>query len=534
MASALVQPSTPTHLLRAYLRADAPAREKLASLVMAGISLAIVPLALVMGPVQGWKLSIAICVAMVVMALWCLTVYEVLSRGWYHPAIPYLNVYFEVTLPFIPLLLFWWQRGSVNALTSPVYTGWGALVVFSAFRSDPRICIGAGVLAAVENGILYWIIRAPQITGVETITWPWAMQRSFYLLLAGVAGAGLARSVVKKAEDALRQVREQDLMGKYFLHERLGVGGMAEVFRATYCPEGGFQKTVALKRILPSLSARPHFSKLFLQEARLCALLNHPNVVQVFDCGRYQDTWILAMEFVDGLSLHRILSSRASGLPLDAVTYLGAELAAALDYLHQRIGEDGQPLGLVHRDVNPPNVLLSRFGEVKLADFGVAHAARSGAEGKGFVGKVSYAAPEQRAGGTMGPWTDLYALGLTLHEALTGVPVFGSEEGADEPSLRLPNLLPPSRSRSDVPPALDAIVMELLAPQPTLRPANGGEVRSRLLELRGAAAPFPHGLTALTRAIEDALEHAERRIAHPSGDRTQPLEPPPRITRRMV
>jgi len=528
------QPSTPSHLLRAYLRADAPAREKLASLVMAGISLAIVPLALAMGPVQGWKLSMAISVAMVVMALYCLTVYEILSRGWYHRAIPYLNVYFEVTLPFIPLLLFWWQRGSVNALTSPVYTGWGALVVFSAFRSDPRICLGAGALAAVENAVLYWIIRAPHITNVETITWPWAMQRSFYLLLAGVAGAGLARSVVKKAEDALRQVREQDLMGKYFLHDRLGVGGMAEVFRATYCPEGGFQKTVALKRILPSLAARPHFSKLFLQEARLCALLNHPNVVQVFDCGRYQDTWILAMEFVDGLSLHRMLTSRASGLPLDAVAYLGAELAAALDYLHQRIGEDGQPLGLVHRDVNPPNVLLSRFGEVKLADFGVAQAARSAAEGKGFVGKVSYAAPEQRNGGKLGPWTDLYALGLTLHEALTGVPLFGSEEGADEPSLRLPHILPPSRSRSEVPQALDAIVMALLEPDPTQRTATGGEVREKLLALRGPAAPFPHGVTALTRSIEDALQsHAERRAAHPSGDRTQPLRPE-RVTRRMV
>lgn len=528
------QPSTPTHLLRAYLRADAPSREKLASLVMAGISLAIVPLALAMGPVQGWKLSIAISVSMVVMALWCLTVYEILSRGWYHPAIPYLNVYFEVTLPFIPLLLFWWQRGSVNALTSPVYTGWGALVVFSAFRSDPRICLGAGALAAVENAILYAIVRAPHITNVETITWPWAMQRSFYLLLAGVAGAGLARSVMKKAEDALRQVREQDLMGKYFLHERLGVGGMAEVFRATYCPEGGFQKTVALKRILPSLAARPHFSKLFLQEARLCALLNHPNVVQVFDCGRYQDTWILAMEFVDGLSLHRMLSSRASGLPLDAVTYLGAELAAALDYLHQRIGEDGQPLGLVHRDVNPPNVLLSRFGEVKLADFGVAQAARSAAEGKGFVGKVSYAAPEQRTGGKLGPWTDLYALGLTLHEALTGVPPFGSEEGAEEPSLRLPELLPPSRSRGEVPPALDAVVMELLEVDPARRIATGGEVRDRLLALRGPASPYPNGLTALTRAIEVGLQQAvDRRAPHPSGDRTQPLRPE-RITRRMV
>lgn len=534
MAATSAQPSTPAHLLRAYLRADAPAREKLASGVMAGIALAVVPLALAMGPVQGWKLSIAISSVMALMALWCRSVYAVLSRGGYHPAIPYLNVAFEVTLPFIPLLLFWWQRGPVNALTSPVYTAWGALVVFSAFRSDPRICVGAGALAALENAVLYLLIHTPRVTDVETVAWPWAMQRSFYLLLAGVAGAGLARSGVKKAEDALRQVREQDLMGKYFLHERLGLGGMAEVFRATYCPEGGFQKTVALKRVLPSLAVKPHFAKLFLQEARLCALLNHPNVVQVFDCGRYQDTWILAMEFVDGLSLHRLLSARGAGLPLDAVAYLGAELAAALDYLHQRIGEDGRPLALVHRDVNPPNVLLSRFGEVKLADFGVSRAATSAAEGKGFVGKVPYAAPEQRSGGALGPWTDLYALGLTLHEALTGAAVFGHEEKSDVPSARLPAIPVPSRSRPEIPAALEAIVMDLLAVDPADRPTSGGEVRSRLLALRGAAAPFPAGVTALTQCIERALAVSPAGTMDPSGEPTEPLRPAPRITRRLV
>ena len=132
----------------------------------------------------------------------------------------------------------------------------------------------------------YLIVRQQGGAAGETVELPWMLLRALYLLFAGAGGAVVAQTLVRKAEDALRAVREQDLMGKYFLHERLGFGGMAEVYRATYSPEGGFQKTVAIKRILPALLNRPHFTELFLDEARLCALLNHPNVVQVFDVSR--------------------------------------------------------------------------------------------------------------------------------------------------------------------------------------------------------------------------------------------------------
>jgi serine/threonine-protein kinase len=147
---------------------------------------------------------------------------------------------------------------------------------------------------------------------------------------------------------------------------------------------------------------------------------------------------------------------------------------------------------------------------------------------------VTYAAPEQREKGALGPWTDLYALGLTLHEALTGIPVFGGEEGGDEPSLRLPKILPPSRYRNDVPRALDELVMSLLAQDPKDRPKSGAEVREALLALGGAAAPFPSGPTTLTFAIERALEQvAQRKAAHPSADRTVPLTKPQRVTRKL-
>jgi serine/threonine protein kinase len=145
------------------------------------------------------------------------------------------------------------------------------------------------------------------------------------------------------------------------LHERIGSGGMAEVYRATYSPEGGFEKQVALKRILPSYADDAEFVSLFRREAELCSTLHHPNIVQVFDLG-HGNTYFLAMEFVDGLPLSTVLRGlNWQGLPLGAVAFLGAELAAALDYLHRRTGRFGEPLHLIHRDVNPPNVLISRI-----------------------------------------------------------------------------------------------------------------------------------------------------------------------------
>ena len=323
-----------------------------------------------------------------------------------------------------------------------------------------------------------------------------------FFVLSGLVAAGIATYLIRQAQDALRAVREQDLMGKYFLHEKLGAGGMAEVYRATYCPQGGFQKTVAIKRVLPKLVSHGDFTELFLEEAGLCALLAHPNVVQVFDCGRFQGTFILAMEYVDGASLHRILRRSFGPLPLCAVTYLGAELAAGLDYLHRRTTPEGRPLNLVHRDVNPPNVLVSRLGEVKLADFGVAHAAtRASARTPGFFGKTYYAAPEQVHGVVDGK-ADLFALGLTLHEALTGEQLL---VGGAEALLRkgqLPLLPPPSRKRPEVPAVLDALVMQLLQLDPAARPESGAEVRARLSELTGSAAPYPAGQRALAQAVE--------------------------------
>jgi serine/threonine-protein kinase len=298
-------------------------------------------------------------------------------------------------------------------------------------------------------------------------------------------------------------------MGKYMLHERIGSGGMAEVYRATYSPEGGFEKQVALKRILPSYADDAEFVSLFRREAELCSTLHHPNIVQVFDLGRHGNTYFLAMEYVDGLPLSTVLRALGwQGLPLGAVTFLGAELAAALDYLHRRTGRAGEPLHLIHRDVNPPNVLVSRIGEVKLSDFGIARdAARAQLTVAGSIrGKLGYMAPEQVYGQHIDGRMDLFALGLTLHEALTGRRLLvGQDETELMRAAAEQELVPPSRLRPDVPPELDAVVMGLLERDVNRRTATGAEVRQQLLALKGEAAPLPQGQLSLAYTAQQAL-----------------------------
>jgi serine/threonine-protein kinase len=316
-------------------------------------------------------------------------------------------------------------------------------------------------------------------------------------------------------------------MGKYILHERIGAGGMAEVLRATYCPEGGFEKVVAVKRILPAFSDDPEFVTMFREEARICAMLQHPNLVQVFDVGLFEGSYFLAMEYVDGLPLHWLIRGAGGRLPIPAVTFIGAELAAALAYIHTRTSPDGTPLHLVHRDLNPPNILISRFGEVKLTDFGVAQAAvRASVTRAGFVrGKLSYLAPEQLEQTTLDGRADLFALGLTLHEALTGEHLLtGNTYEAIRQSMKGP-FAPPSRTRPDVPPELDTLLLQLLDPAPDRRPASGAAVLRGLQALPPVAAPFPTGKPLLAEAVERVRAVLDRGVPAPPPQPT--AETPP-------
>lgn len=489
----------PKQLLREFLKRDAPHREELAVRFLVLLELVGVAISLGMSVTGGaarWSMTVVLVVGQLAPMPAQLWMMRALRRGWFRPWVPFVNAAIEISLPFLVVLSVGRGVGPSAALVTATQVIWGAAVMFSALRASPGICLGVGALAAVESLVLF-ALYGPHVhptAETQTLFGPaGAVLRFIFFLLAGAGGAVLARLQVRGAEDALRALRMQDLMGKYVLHEPLGRGGMAEVNRATYCPEGGFSKLVAVKRVLPALAEDERFIEAFREEARLGALLAHPNVVQVLDFGRFRDSYALVLEFVDGVTLQRLLQGRSGPLPVSAAVYLGVELAKALEYIHSRRAGDGTWLELVHRDLNPPNVLVSRIGEVKLGDFGVASAAsRQAVRAEGeFAGKETWAAPEQLRGERLDGRADLYTLALTLAEALAhGQP--GTE--------RLRGL-----ERPDVPPALRSLLESMLSEVRGERPASGEEVRQRLMSLEGDAAALPAGPEVLAHAVR-ALE----------------------------
>ncbi|MGC4115435.1 MAG: protein kinase [Myxococcales bacterium] len=217
-------------------------------------------------------------------------------------------------------------------------------------------------------------------------------------------------------------------LGKYRLLERIGKGGMAEVFLAEVLGPGGFQKTVALKRIHPHLAEDPEFVEMFLDEARLAARLDHPNIVQIFDLGEADGSYYIAMEYVDGPCL-RTLCQRAAErrmpVPPGVAARIIADACEGLAFAHEA-QEDGRLLQLVHRDISPDNVLLRKSGAVKVADFGIAKAmAKQRRTQAGVIrGKVWYMPPEQLLDDPLDRRVDVFALGVVLYELLSGVSPF--------------------------------------------------------------------------------------------------------------
>jgi serine/threonine-protein kinase len=259
-------------------------------------------------------------------------------------------------------------------------------------------------------------------------------------------------------------------IGKYQLLRKLATGGMAEVFLAKATGPMGFEKTLVVKRILPHLAEDPAFTAMFLSEAKLAAQLNHPNVVQIFDFGEADGSYYLAMEYIDGPNL-RVLSKRASKLGLELAPTLCARIIAnaceGLAFAHDFSDpETGQPLGLVHRDISPDNLLLSRQGSVKVVDFGIAKASgQSHRTQTGVVkGKIAYMPPEQLRNQPLDQRTDVYALGIVLYELLTGHRPFDANEDADiMRAILFEPLVPAVERQPGLPRALLRIVDRALA-----------------------------------------------------------------------
>jgi len=270
--------------------------------------------------------------------------------------------------------------------------------------------------------------------------------------------------------------------GAYRVYEQLGQGGMATVHRAELdTPQG--VKQVALKRLLPSIDRKP--VTLFLDEARLLRYLHHPNIPETYDSGRVFGTYFIAMEYIQGPTLREILEhgrAAVGAVPQPIALNVIAQLCDALDYAHKRCDERGKPLGIIHRDVTPSNIILDRTGTLKLVDFGLAKAALASEPSTAGVikGKLGYVAPEYTRG-KIDHRADLWAVGIIMYEALTGRRLFDGSQAID--TLSRVRALPvprPSLANPHVAQQVDDIVMTALERDPRHRWPSAASMRDRI------------------------------------------------------
>ena len=275
----------------------------------------------------------------------------------------------------------------------------------------------------------------------------------------------------------------QKSLERYDVLDRIAVGGMAEVFLAKAYGAHGFEKTIAIKRILPELASDPEFAARFIAEAKVAVRLSHANIVQVFDFGRIGESLFIAMEFVDGLDLAAMLrkfKDEGRPVPLPAAFHIAIEIIRALDFAHGH--------NVVHRDVSPSNILISRAGEVKIADFGIAVAAqphRGGGPGpRKVMGKWRYMSPEQARGDTLDTRSDLFSAASVIYELFTGTKLFPGDEAEDIAKniheMPIPRM---SALRPGLPSRLDDVLASALARKPIDRPSRPATVLRSLIEL---------------------------------------------------
>ncbi len=315
-------------------------------------------------------------------------------------------------------------------------------------------------------------------------------------------------------------------LGEYHLLERLGQGGMAMVYRAERVGEAGFKKKVAIKRMLPGYRRDRSLLERFAAEARTNARLDHPNLVQVVDFGIEPEPY-LVMELVDGVTLASLLTrlvEQRQRLEIAAACFIGAEAAQGLDYAHRRRDEQGNPLGIVHRDVSPQNVLLSNEGAVKVSDFGLVKAADNVVQtGSGVpIGKLSYMAPEQANHVPVDARADVFSLGIVVWEMLTMRTLMPPNDPATTTAmLQVCDFPPPSHFNPNVPPALDEVVMRCLAKEPERRTPSAQAFTMQLRAILHELAPG-YGRDQLARLVTWVFPEKGWSIDEPHETAAQP------------
>ncbi|MEO7112202.1 MAG: serine/threonine-protein kinase [Polyangiaceae bacterium] len=290
-----------------------------------------------------------------------------------------------------------------------------------------------------------------------------------------------------------------DSQQRYRVVEKLESGGMAEVFRAESEGLQGFKKQVAIKRVLPHLSEKKKFISMFLDEARLSAHLSHSNCVQVFDIGVGDNAYFIVMEFVEGANLKSItewIKKTGRDLPVQNAVFIALEICKGLAYAHELRDPQGVDLHIVHRDMSPPNVLVTKFGEIKIVDFGLAKANSQLEKSEpGIIkGKFSYLSPEAAMGQEVDARTDIFAVGIILWEMLAGQRLFMGDTDFQTvkkvQEAKVPSLLPLNKK---VPPELDKIIQKALAQDP----------KNRYQKARDLGKELSHFLFAYGEPVSD-------------------------------
>jgi eukaryotic-like serine/threonine-protein kinase len=344
--------------------------------------------------------------------------------------------------------------------------------------------------SGVEIGRVYLALSTDELYRIIS-QWRWKYAGALALitvLLAAVVFWSGRSAKLKSVAMSQDVVGSPDSIGPYQLLHKIAHGGMAELYLAHYVREDRFRKKVAIKRILPHLAENPEFITMFVREARLAALLQHPNIVQIFDFGKIDHNYFIAMEYIDGKNLGEILTAMQGGLPIDAAAFIISRVCKGLFYSHTISDEDtAEPLNIVHRDISPQNILISYEGEVKISDFGISKARSEPSLTQAGVikGKMAYMAPEQALGSEVDHRTDIYALGLVFHELLSGKRVY--RFSTDIEALHaIPNMViePIKKLAPQIPDELNRIIMKCVEREREKRYQNAMDLYTDLTALQ--------------------------------------------------
>ena len=310
--------------------------------------------------------------------------------------------------------------------------------------------------------------------------------------------------------------------GKYTLIDRIAVGGMAEIFLARQAGLDGFEKTIVIKRIRPHLSKQGSFVRMFLNEGKLAAQLNHPNIVQIYDLGRIGESYYIAMEYIFGRDMRRIIPKADSleiPFPMVYALKIASSVCEGLYYAHQKADPYGNPLNIVHRDVTPENVFVSFDGTVKILDFGIAKAANQiiQTDAGEIKGKLSYMSPEQCRGMSLDCRSDLFSLGAALFEWVTGFRLFtGDSEVAIIKSIIEAKIYAPSYFKADIPKPVEEILMRALEKDRERRYQTAWDMQYAIDQFLTHYEFTPsniHISNFLKQLFEDELEEEQSRVA---------------------